>query len=80
MIRLFVELFGAESAKLPKGEGDHTFPTDTTPADVVAWLTLADGEQFVVLIDGQPVQANERAAPILKDGQRIAVFPPMEGG
>jgi len=80
VIRLFVEVFGAVSTKLSSGEGELTFPPDTSPAALVDWLGVRDGEQFVILINGQPVQLAQRDQPVMKDGDRIAVFPPMEGG
>ncbi len=79
-MKLKLELFGAHSERLPRGEGEREFPGGTVPGDVVEWLTLLDGEQFVILVNGYPVSEEDRFKAKLKEGDQITVFPPMEGG
>ena len=79
-MKLYVELFGALSDKLPDGEGWLTFPEKVTPAGIVEHLKLRDGEQFVVLVNGQPVAQEVRDSLTLSAEDKVVVFPPMEGG
>jgi len=79
-VNLKVELFGANSVRLPAGEGEHNFDSSITPGEVVDWLGLKDGDQFVVLVNGQPVAAEERYSKKISENDLLTVFPPMEGG
>ena len=77
---LKLELFGAVSERFPQGEGERSFEDGVTPEEIVAWLDLKDGDQFVVLVNGQPVATEDRDRPVLTEGDLVTVFPPMEGG
>ncbi|MCW9045988.1 MAG: MoaD/ThiS family protein [Alphaproteobacteria bacterium] len=79
-MKLKLELFGAHSEKLPRDEGEPEFPDEIVPGEIVDWLELKDGDQFVILINGHPVSLEDRYKVKLTEGDLITVFPPMEGG
>lgn len=81
-MRIELALFASLERYLPEGEpssGRRTrmmdLPDGTTVGEVVACLGLPDDPR-VVFIDGRGVEEDA----YLREGARLAIFPPVAGG
>ena len=52
----------------------------STVSDMMSRLALSELEIYMVLVNGETIPPSEREDHLLKDGDDVAVFPPMEGG
>jgi sulfur carrier protein ThiS len=55
-------------------------PEGTTINQVIERFSLPQRSCHLVLIDGNFVPPGERAARALKDGETLAIWPPIAGG
>jgi sulfur carrier protein ThiS len=55
-------------------------PDGTTIHEVIERFSLPQRSCHLVLIDGNFVPPGERAARALKDGETLAIWPPIAGG
>ena len=55
-------------------------PEGATVAEVVARFALPQKLVHLVVIDGHFVPPDQRADRILKDGETLAIWPPVAGG
>jgi len=53
---------------------------DTTVAQLIQRFSLPEKLVHLVLIDGNFVPPSERAARCLKEGETLAIWPPVAGG
>ena len=52
----------------------------TTVQDLIARFSLPEKSCHLVLVDGTFVPAGARAARALRDGETLAIWPPVAGG
>ncbi|MBC7266741.1 MAG: MoaD/ThiS family protein [Coriobacteriia bacterium] len=78
-MRVELALFASLRRYLPEGETGHErtidLPDGTTVGQVIAMLGLPD-EPRVVFVNGRHAPDDH----VLRDGDRLAVFPPVAGG
>lgn len=81
-MRITVEVHAITCGLFPSGEGALDLSPDTPLTDVLNRLDLKTDpdEVFPALINGTPVPPNERKQTLLKNGDHLVVFPPIEGG
>ncbi len=53
---------------------------DTTVAQLIERFSLPQKSCKLVLVDGSFVPPEERVSRILKDGETLAIWPPIAGG
>jgi len=73
-VELFLHLRRYGSAA--QGPREVELPTGATVADLLARLEIPPTVQKVVLVEGRLRPADAA----LRDGETVAVFPPLEGG
>lgn len=83
-MRIKLKLFALLSAYLPPGASRHQAELEVaegaTPGSVIRALNLPPGMSHLVLVNGVYVPPDERARTVLKDGDVVAVWPPVAGG
>lgn len=83
-MRVNVKLFALLAKYLPKGavknEAPFEAPDGATVQNVIHALNLPSERCHLVLVDGVYVAPGERDARVLKDGQTLAIWPPVAGG
>ena len=62
------------------GTGHVELSADNGLMDLVSKLGLPKVEPYVILLNGAPVPASERATKELNNGDEVVFFPPIEGG
>ena len=62
------------------GEGTVEAADGATLADVLAAMGLPEDEDYVTLVNDDPVAANARPKRILESTDRLTIFPPIKGG
>jgi len=62
------------------GEADISLADTATLADLMTRISLAGGETYMVLVNGDTAPPSERDTQHLNDGDDIAIFPPIQGG
>ena len=79
-MEILVELFLRFRRYSPPGNADGpmrlTVSRDATVSDVLACLAIPDKTEKVVLLDGLVCTPDT----VLTEGQKVTVFPPLEGG
>ncbi len=53
---------------------------DTTVAQIIERFSLPQKLVHLVLVDGAFVPPGERAGRVLRDGETLAIWPPVAGG
>jgi len=83
-MQITVKLFALLSPYLPAGAKGHEAPMQvpdgTTPAAVIESLGLPPKMTHLVLVNGAYVPPGERARLALRDGDALAIWPPVAGG
>lgn len=83
-IEITLKLFAMLERWLPEGARRNeirlSVPAGTTPADVVAALSLPEALCAIVLIDGSFVPPEERARRALAPNEALSIWPPIAGG
>ena len=74
-MRVHVTLKGSLADRLPGGRGELDVAEGSTVAAVFERLDVP-GRQCVVVVNGTAV----KAATVLREGDRLQVFPPVAGG
>jgi molybdopterin converting factor small subunit len=83
-VKLTFKLFASLTALLPKEARDHAIEIEV--ADNVTALELIDRfrvprkSAHLVLVNGVYLDPDDRGAPNLRDGDTIAIWPPVAGG
>lgn len=83
-MRITIKLYALLSRYLPPGakdnQADLEVGTGTTPAAVMALLGLPRAHCHLVLINGAFTPPGEIDRAELKDGDALAIWPPVAGG
>ena len=85
MVKITFKLFATLQDYLPP-EGRKTnaltleIADDTTPADLIRRFALPTRLCHLVLIDGNFVPPGERDSRALREGETLAIWPPIVGG
>jgi sulfur carrier protein ThiS len=74
-VRIHVSLKGTLADRLPGGSGEVEVPDGSIVGRVSDQLGLP-GRHCVLVVNGQAVKPDA----VLRDGDRLQVFPPMAGG
>ena len=79
-----LKLFASLSTFLPKGAVSNKVTMDigedTTPAKLIDDLDLPKEACFLVLINGVYLTPSEREVRTIRDGDAVAIWPPIAGG
>ncbi len=79
-----LKLFASLAPFMPEGSHRNEIriavPQGTTPADIIAALSLPVALCALVLIDGVFVEPEARSTRVLREGERFAIWPPVAGG
>lgn len=62
------------------GVGEIPVKDEGSLADAMRMVGLAPDKPFMTLVNGDPVAPESRDERVLKNGDQIVVFPPIEGG
>ncbi len=62
------------------GEGTVEAADGATLADVLAAMGLPEDEDYVTLVNDEPVAAKARPKRILEPTDSLVIFPPIKGG
>ena len=83
-MKVTVKLFALLTSYLPPGasgqEAEIEVPEGATPASVIESLNLPAGLTHLVLVNGVYVNPSDRATTRLKEGDALAIWPPVAGG
>lgn len=84
-MRITFKLFATLQDYLPpEGKKTNALTLDleegTTVAHLVTRFSLPQKLVHLVLIDGNFVPPSERAGRVLRDGETLAIWPPVAGG
>jgi molybdopterin converting factor small subunit len=83
-MKIRVKLYATLADYLPAGtkgnEADLEVAEDATPATVIAQLGLPEKMCHLVLLNGVYVEPSARAATAFRDGDALAMWPPVAGG
>lgn len=52
----------------------------TTVGGLMARIGLPDDEKYLVIVNDSAVPKERRASEVLRDGDRVAIVPPLKGG
>jgi sulfur carrier protein ThiS len=79
-----LKLFALLGARLPKGAQANstsvTLGDDSSVAGVIAGYGLDEKDCHLVLLNGNFIAAEARAATKVTDGDTISIWPPIGGG
>lgn len=79
-----VKLYASLSGYLPQGARRNavelTLPDDSTVTAVLERLKVPPAQCHLILLNGLFVAPSRRAGLVVKEGDTIAVWPPVAGG
>jgi len=84
-MKITLKLFASLGAHLPgDARARHGLELDvdpgTTVLDVIRRQRIPEALCAIVLVEGQWVARADRAARVLRDGEVLAIWPPVAGG
>jgi sulfur carrier protein ThiS len=88
-VRITFKAFATLGDYLPREHGGHVrvgnelpldVPEGTTVEAVLGRFPLPRALLHLVLVNGEYLHPSERAAHLLRDGDAVAVWPPIAGG
>ncbi len=83
-MKITLKLYATLRHHLPKDavENATTFNTDdhTTPFNVIDRFQVPRESAHLVLLNGVYVSPADRDQPVLKEGDTLAIWPPVAGG
>ncbi|HJW43273.1 MAG TPA: MoaD/ThiS family protein [Geothrix sp.] len=84
-MKVTLKLFASLSAHLPaesraRHRVDLEVTAGSTVLDLIRSQGIPPGQCAIVLVDGVWVAQDERAARVLRDGEILAIWPPVAGG
>lgn len=83
-MRIRFKLFAMLSQYLPPGAGRHEVelevPEATTPQALIDTHHIPHEMAHLVLLNGHYLEPAQRRQPVLKDGDTLAIWPPVAGG
>ncbi len=84
MMQITLKLYATLSEYLPEGSKKHRtlveVPGDDTPHSVIEKFKVPRERAHLVLLNGVYLQFEERDKPVFKDGDTLAIWPPVAGG
>ena len=83
-MQITVKLYATLSQYLPESASEHatTLNVDeaATPFSIIEQFKVPRESAHLVLLNGIYVAPSDRTEPVLKDGDTLAVWPPVAGG
>jgi sulfur carrier protein ThiS len=83
-MKITVKLYALLGVYLPPGAADHQaeieLPEDATAFDVMALLKIPPEACHLVLVNGIFLAPGKRPTEPLRDGDALAMWPPVAGG
>jgi molybdopterin synthase sulfur carrier subunit len=83
-VKLTFKLYASLAALLPDEANDHAIVVDIAAEssifDVIDRFRVPRKSAHLVLVNGVFVAPEERDKPLLRDGDTLAVWPPVAGG
>ena len=83
-MRISLKLFASLAKCLPSGaKGNQVeleVADDESPAQVLERLRVPLDQAHLWLLNGVYIEPEDRHTPVLKDGDTLAVWPPVAGG
>jgi sulfur carrier protein ThiS len=83
-MRLTLKLFAVLAERLPPGSRRHTTEVEvrdgTTVRDLIEQMRIPPELAQLVLIDGTHLTRTEIEQRPLREGETVAIFPPIAGG
>lgn len=83
-MQITIKLFALLAKYLPDGaeknQLDIAVAEDATVQEVIHGLSLPSEHCHLVLVDGVYVAPSDRETLVLKEGQALAIWPPVAGG
>lgn len=78
------KLYATLSQYLPEGAANHCvaldIPEGTTPNQLIDQLNIPTNLAHLVLLNGVYLEPPEREKAVFKEGDTLAVWPPVAGG
>ena len=83
-MKITLKLFATLSEYLPPRAASNTVEVDVaddaTPDDLIEQFRVPRDLVHLVLLNGVYVQPADRAKPIMRSGDALAIWPPVAGG
>ncbi|RLK50262.1 molybdopterin converting factor small subunit [Alkalispirillum mobile] len=84
-MKIQVKLYASLSDRMPDGVPPHEgalldLPGDTSPHALIDQLDVPRELAHLILLNGVYVNPEDRDKPVLRDGDVVAVWPPIAGG
>lgn len=83
-MKLTVKLYAGLGRYLPPGSSDHAaeleIPPDTTAHGIMDRLAMPREAAHLVLLNGVYLNAGQRDEGLLREGDVVAMWPPVAGG
>lgn len=85
LMKIQVKLYASLSEHMPDGRPPHEgavvdLPDDTSPHGLIDRLDIPRELAHLILLNGVYIDPEDRDQPVLKDGDVLAVWPPIAGG
>ena len=81
---LTFKLYASLGQYLPAGAVDNKVSIESKPeeslADLITRFNLPERLVHLVLVDGVYIAPEDRTTHLLKDGETVAIWPPVAGG
>ena len=83
-MKIYYELYATLMPYLPPGNSRHRreleINPDTVPYDIIDQLKIPRKQAHLVILNGIFVTPDERQHTTFKDGDVLAIWPPVAGG
>jgi len=83
-MKLTIKLYATLSQYLPDGTSEHTTTINVdetaTPFGIIDQFKVPRESAHLVLLNGVYIKPSDRTEPVLKDGDTLAIWPPVAGG
>ena len=83
-MRLTFKLYASLAAYLPEDSGKHEVDLDieesATPHTIIDQFNVPRESAHLILLNGSYVQPDQRDQAIFKEGDTLAIWPPVAGG
>ena len=83
-MKIAVKLYASLTDHLPDGAVDHRVeidvPDNVTPHQVIDRFRVPREQAHLCLLNGVYLEPSERDRPMFKEGDTLAVWPPVAGG
>lgn len=83
-MKITLKLFASLQEHLPPGAKDYSTPLEidatTTPFELIDRFNIPRRFAHLVVLNGVYLTPEERDRPVFKDGDVLAIWPPVAGG